>query len=648
MAKEIEKYEASRSCRERENFFLLSCLPVLFLLLLLFAMPYRLFLCMAQYRQEELFSASALAGFALAFTLWVLPEKWKNICTLFRKKSFTVPFLLLCLLPLFHIPSFFKCGAAGFFIPYFYLLLPLFGCVFAEEFREKLPKVLAWAGGILLLVTFAGFFWKAYRYHFFHGIAGNKNWNSSLILVTLPFTIFFLYRYLREKKGFSLKTALFITALPAMAGIYILTCIASLGVFFSLVTGTVYMLLLFLPSLKWRKMAVILLGAAAVAGGICFYMLQEKILPAIYESGSAGERLELLKSTYTALAADTPLTGNLFASIENILTGCRTEEYFKVLNPAIRSTHPHNHFLYMMLGFGLFGGFFLWGVFLVFLPVLKSFFLIAEEKGRWEEKLLLLALIMLLAHGQVDLVLDILPNGAIALLLLGLCWERTFCFGREKGFPSEKGADLQKLFPEKGKNLCIVCSLILLLFPVYLAGTQVGVFYAKEKIFYSENLSAEDWEKYKNILVFLAEKKPQLMYDLLLNALKRGKADTALALSEKIRESAVADYARIHSARGQAFLMLGDVERALEEYKLDAERYPSAVLPIYNMIQIASRNGKKELVLLLQKEFARRAELLKMSQKEFLAILANPHNELAPWHYTEGSIYENWKKRFFR
>ena len=169
----------------------------------------------------------------------------------------------------------------------------------------------------------------------------------------------------------------------------------------------------------------------------------------------------------------------------------------------------------------------------------------------------------------------------------------------------------------------------------------------KEKLFYGKFTEKEAFLLAEK-LSLLAPKDPVLLYDLLLFSLRNGNARMALSLSSLIREGPVPDYARIHMARGQIFLMLGEIDRSLEEYRLDAERYPLAVLPVYNMIQIAERNGREPLLPLLKEELERRKTVLKLSDEEFAAILRDPRKELIPWHCTSGSIYENWKKHFSR
>ena len=98
MTENIKVHDILSPERKRKNSFF-SLLPGLFLLLILFAMPYKLCLFMDRYRQEELFSSSALAFFALSFLLFMLPEKWEKLRILFAEKTFTIPFVLLFLFP---------------------------------------------------------------------------------------------------------------------------------------------------------------------------------------------------------------------------------------------------------------------------------------------------------------------------------------------------------------------------------------------------------------------------------------------------------------------------------------------------------------------------------------------------------------------
>lgn len=629
--------------KEKNGRCLKNIFPSLFLLLLLFAMPYRFIFCMDQYRDTMLFSHTLLAFFVLSFLLFMLQKKFEKFFLLFSGKEFAVPFVFLLILPLLFLPDFFSIGFEGVFFGYFYLFLPLFACINGHFFRENLPKIFSYTGGILLCVTFCGLlFFPRYYYHFLYGFPGNRNWNSSLLLTVLPFTFYSLFHFLKNKRHFSTTSSLLLLCPPAAAAIYILIHIASLGSFISMGAAAVFALL-FLVNTSWRKKLFFFFCILAFFMLAVGFFTFPKILPKLYKAGSAGERVELIKSAGNTLLYHTPiLSGNSFGRIEQLLTANRGKEYFKTLNVAVRSPHPHNHILYVMLGWGVPGGLLFWGILLLLYPVLKSFFLLAEEKGKGEEKLLFLALIMLLTHAQVDLIMEILPNGALALLLLGLCWERSYCRRRKE--------DVEKIFSSRFPVCCKYISYIfasLLLFSALLLTVrQIGTFYWKEKLFYAEDLPEKKRKEYSHFLASLHPFHAPLLYDLLCLSLRKNDPHTALYLADLIRKGPVPDYARIHFAKGQIFLMLGKGSDALEEYRLDAEKYPYAILPVFNMISIAENDHKKHLLPMLKKEFQTRIQALKITQEEFSLMLKDSHNELAPWRYSKENIFENWKKRF--
>lgn len=616
--------------------------PGLFLLILLFCMPYKLFFSVVQYRQEELFSSPALAAFALAFLFFAIPEKGKYLYILFSQKLFSIPFLLLFLLPFFQFSALSTLGAEKFFLPYFYLFLPLFACIFAGEFRKKLPLILAWTSGILFLITFAGAFSRKYYYPIIYGLPGNRNWNAALLLATLPFLLYFLFKYLRNRWQLSRRTALLLLLLPVFMAVYVLTRTGSLGTWAGIAGCGLFFFPALLPNFDLRKKAFLILCIFCILFGGLLFLSRDKILPCIYKSGSAGERIELLSSAITVLLKDTPIQGNSFGRIEELLTTNRSKEYFLVLNPAIRSPHPHNHILYMMLGWGIIGGFLLWGIFLVLIPVIRSYLLFIGEwgKGKNEDKLLFLSMITLLTHGQIDLVLEVWPTGALFLLLLGLCWEKSFVEG--KSVPCGKN-----LTVTGGRKIFFyIAGISFLLFGTFLAGRKAAVAVLKEKLYSSGNLPAEKFVSHIRSLAFLSPENPTLLYDLMLLSLRRNEISTALSLAEIIEKGTTPNYARIHSVKAHAFLMQGNVEGALKEFTLDAQYYPTAVLPIYNMMQIAERHNKKHLLPVLKEEFIHRRNLLHLTEEEFIAILKEPYYELVPWHYSKGSPYQNWQKRF--
>lgn len=625
----------------RERF--VQFLPVLFLVILLMSFPYRFLFSMDQYRMEELFSRTALAVTALSFLVFSLPGKFSEIRSIFSCRKFAVPFVLLFLLPVFSVSGLFKMGSENFFLPLYYLSLPLFSCVFAEEFRKLLPGVLAWTGTILFAVTFFGIiFLPLHYFRIVYGLPGNRNWNSALLLACLPFVLYHVYQFCREKKGLSkLKTCLCLLVV-CFVSLFVFYHTSSLGSAASLCAVLFFVLLFLLPD-KYRKKVLIFSFVSGIILAVCCTFFFKEIETKLGRSGSMGERVELLASAVQSLFCDTPLAGNSFASIEQSLSSNRRKSYFKVLNPAIRSTHPHNHFLYAALGWGALGGLLLWGGFLLILPVVKSFFLLAEEKNKIKEKLLFLSFISLFAHAQVDLILEIWPCGAICLLLLGLNWEKGFCMERMK---EEKGREKEKTLSKKVRIFCWIFGGIFLLYPLFLAGKKAYIMYGKEILFHSAQPEENTRKQLTDLLAFLNPSDPTLLYDLMLLSLRKQDPHTALFLSDLIGKGPVPDYGRIHYARGQIFLMLGRIDESLSEYQKDAVLFPSAVLPVYNMIQIAGRNQKVHMLELLQKEFAGRLEFLRISKEEFAFILANPACELAPWRGDRMSVYENWKKRF--
>ena len=612
--------------------------PGIFLLLLAVSMPARLFISMDQYRNEVLFSQTALAGFALVFTLFSLPEKYVKKYSFLSCKSFFIPFFLLFLLPLCSLKLLPQVGSDGFFLPYYYLILPLFSALFAEEFRKILPRVFAWTEGLILLFSVSSLLLLPQHYYrILFGLPGNRNWNAALVLALLPFLLYALYDFFKRKKHLSFLKTFLLLLIPSAGAFYFLFHTASLGSLVSLCAVLCCIFLFLLPR-NWRKIMFILLFSAGLLTIILSAVFFDRIEPVLGKAGSMGERIEIIKSFGNAMLADIPVAGNTFASIEQALSTHRSEEYFKLLNPAVRSPHPHNHFLYMFMGWGLPCGLILWACMLVILPVIKSLFLLAEEKGNITEKLMFLSLVSLLTHGQVDLIMEIWPCGAIALLLLGLCWEKSFRRKETK----------EILFPEKGKFLCRYLSIFILLFPLFLAGRQAYIFYAKEVLFHSEKLDKNKWDLLTENIAGIYPAHTVLLYDLMLSALHRNEPEKALYFSNLIIRGPVPDYARVHYARGQIFLMLGRIDESLSEYALDGEKFPLAVLPVYNMIRIAERNNRKHLLGPLQKEFSRRINILKITQQEFLSILADPGKELTPWRYTidESKVFANWQKRF--
>ncbi len=279
----------------------------------------------------------------------------------------------------------------------FYLLLPLAGAAAAPELRRLLPGFFA-LSGVLTLLTL----WRELSLGLPPtGIVGNWNWNNTLLAISAAGSVL-LFSHGRKAVAFAI----------AAAGIVVLLWSQFLPGYTSFAT-----LLAFAGSCLglplWRRCPARFRSAAALlllvaAGGVF-------LLAVLNFQGDT--RLELWRATLE-LIRRSPLTGVGPGEFEFAIPGPLADTgYYLTRFAADRQPHPHNELLFLWAQFGLPG----------FLAALLLFALALRGIGRLrlsDTGILIPAgiFLMLLFHGQFDVLLSEPLTGGIFLLLAGFCW----------------------------------------------------------------------------------------------------------------------------------------------------------------------------------------------------------------------------------
>lgn len=486
----------------------------------------------------------------------------------------------------------------------FWITVPAMVCMNADSFRKLLPAYVLAVGGYSFFYSSGSELrniWSA-------GITGNVNWTASLAVVTM---IFFGGLILEWRRKCPLPKRKKLILIFGMAGELLLLRqlwgIGSKGAAAAAVlTGLLY---LFLRSGK--KVRKILAGAALVcvfAGAVWAVRNTDAIGRFISDDGRV-----IFWENALRLIADHPLFGVGQGSFENEYMRYRNLDYFWLLNPAPRSNHPHNHLLFMAGSWGI-AGLVLWGV-LLFGPLgimIRRFY--RHEAVPVFETVCFLTVCCSFLHGCLDLVLVSMPTSLIALMCLGVLWEGVI----DRTRPAKE-------LPRYGK---IAAALLML-------GLGAGIawqsFHAASQVRRAlrNELTPEE-------IVQTAKRCPgeyPANYELLKHLEKRGDPRSALAVADIMLQSHTPNYPGLHLGRGNALMRLGRFAEALADYRTEAELFPLALRPVYNMVVAARCLKNYPLARKIEEELLGRMRLRGNSEQELKIIIAGKqgdHYDLRP------------------
>ena len=250
------------------------------------------------------------------------------------------------------------------------------------------------------------------------GVPGNRNWHGILIVATTPFAALYAAR-LSRRLGFGGKKAwiaIVPVAIPMAMALY--RC-QSRGANLALAVAAAFLLFawgLSSPEKKTRRTAWISAVAVAVvlalsAGTLAVSKnetlskaLAEDVRPPLWR-GAANMML-----SHPLAGVGQPQYESSFAAYVPLSRFLRSKQY------ALRSNHPHNHFLYLGGSFGIIA--LMAALFLYFVPLAAG----AAGFRRMDTvaKLYLFAYTALLTHSAFDLVASRWPTGIALLALQGV------------------------------------------------------------------------------------------------------------------------------------------------------------------------------------------------------------------------------------
>ena len=489
-------------------------------------------------------------------------------------------------------------------ISIYWCIIPIFGAVYRNDLERKLPAAL----GFLWLANVIVCIWTETDRAEMHGITGNWNWSSILMLVTFPFALRCVPRNCKGRKIYLVLMTIITLVLMAF--------LQSRAVVLSAVAGAG-----FWAFLKYRKLRIplaTLLAVLIAAGGFAAF----KVFPERTQAFLKSElRVELWKST-VRMIKDGPI-GSGVVTFENTFIPYRTIEYFKHHHAALRDPHPHNELLYLAASLGVIAAvaFALWIIFMLVKAVQEY------DKGFMSRKrvLFLLCFIMIFCNSMLDMTLQVWPVGILGLLFFGM-----FAFPGKR--VNEESTDVPA--NRIGKFLFIFTAFLAL-------ANMIGTFCWDASHNAALRMNTPEAKQYAKKALIFAPEVPLQVYRSAMDMSSRDR-EFSMELVDHMMQTPWKDFVHIHGLKAQLLALKGEDEKAVQEYWLDAQCYPLQILPCFGILMAYGRMGREDLFFPIVVEFERRKRLRNLTREQVKAIYMRPEYDLHPERI--GQKYEKRKK----
>ena len=475
-----------------------------------------------------------------------------------------------------------------------WISIPLLAFLQYRAFRKLLPAYVLAIGGYGFLYSAVGDLrgiWNA-------GITGNVNWTAALFVMTMIFLGWFtLDRRNQCKQTGQRKMILGFGIAGELLLFWQVWKIGSKGAF--LAAGLTALLYFFLRgTAKIRKILIALALLGLFAGSFWSVKHTDAIGRFINDDGRV-----ILWENAVNLIADHPVFGVGQGAYENEYMRYRKADYFFILNPAARSNHPHNHLLYMAGSWGI-AGLILWGI-LLFAPLavmIRKYY--RHETVDPLATACFLTLCYAVLHGSLDIIMESMPTGFIALMCLGMLWHDNL---------TDPARPPIVIPPHKIKWAVTAAAVLV----AGLMAWHNSYAVCQVRRAYRNELSADE-------IVRTARScsgEYQANFALLNYLLKRGETAAALAVTDVMLCSHTPNYPGVHMGRGNALMRLGRFGEALENYRVEAELFPLTLRPVYNMIVAARAMKDPALAAKLETELRERMRIRGNDERDLKIII---------------------------
>lgn len=552
------------------------------------------------------FDLNALPFLFLALPL-LSPE---NLLALWRRDSISRWLLILtavnflsAILSQFRLPG----PPDRFCIALFYLLLPLAGCAWADCWKRQLPFFFTGLALVTLIINFNEFFHNLEPI----GLSGNWNWNQTLLAVSLPFPFLLLCR----------KHARLIILAAAAAAVFLLWLLFPHNTSRAVILAVPGAALLLLCSRFGSNSRIRVLPAILVAaGGVALFLIVMLAPPApIAAELNADSRIQLWRGAFD-LVNNNILFGVGPGRFEDVIPHYLPEDYFRTPFVADRHPHPHNEILLYLSNFGVIG--LIWAVLLITVLVrgiirLRSF----DRIGLG----LAFAALVLLLHGQLDVLLSTPLAGGIFLLLAGMFWK--------SGAPRPE--PVQTAIPVRARR---IAALFCILAGVYIAWGNFASGLALRSARLARDRgdipkASADLRKSLNI-------KPTPQAYLFQGSIelfdRKDPVAAANAFGELEKRLGLSNYSHANGLMARALASSGREKEALVYFEREQRNFPLSGLNAGFALMVLRRNASPEIVSAAEERFHTVMAAKGLTPADFPLLLRNPLWDDSPLLLREG------------
>lgn len=385
----------------------------------------------------HLFLVASLFFYPLLYAGLILPVEYYSSLTLFTPGTLSLLAVALCFTEYKKILAFCRyniwpailvgivvggCLLHYCLIPNYnfdYLLssliwvsIPCFVALNHRAFEKILPYFLTLLAFLNLIQSSKEVFFETPLY----GIAGNWNWNGTLIVISTPFFMLFITKLCRQLKikPFAVKS---LNILVAALSIYYIYLCDSKGVWVALAVTAMLFTCIQCRNGFWGRL--MLWGIPAELAGIVIFLY----LGGSFSAGAfmmRDVRMQLWSGTL-ALIRDNLLSGVGQPLFESAYASYNPIEYYLSFFATDRNPDPHNHLLLFLASNGIFA-FTAWLI-LLSLPF-RKLSLRLNQPGNLRMKLYFFVALFLFLHGLLDMTLVVWPMNIVFLVITGIFWGR--------------------------------------------------------------------------------------------------------------------------------------------------------------------------------------------------------------------------------
>ena len=483
---------------------------------------------------DVLFISSHVTGIIAAAIILLFPERVKNVFSKPLPRVWLIAVMVSGALAVAnHI--LFPGNPAMLLAATQTLFLPIAGVALSPELRRAAIPCGAVTCIILLFFTITGD-------KFLTGFTGNWNWNFTMICATIPALTAWI---IPKKHPFIIATIINVVLMTV-----VVLCFPELAP-----RGTIAALILtalIAPAIRKisrERRPTALVGVALAIGFLFFSAINAPVSSQVNDS-----RFQLWRSS-VAMAKKHLFTGCGTGRFEQAVRHHMTKEYFFTEYAATRHPHPHNELIFYISEFGIAGAV----MFILFCGCALKY---TSHKNDYASRWLIWLFLLLLLHGQVDVLLSTPLAGSYFLLAGGALAAR----GTRK--TQVKAATLRKTL----SVILFICAAVF----------AVNIFIATSHLRNAKLLIREPQPLAALEQLSISLKKfpvPEARYiaaNILLFDLKQPAA--AITQLLKLEHEICGGFHHSYGVTARALTALGKFDSAKEYFALEREAFPYSAL----------------------------------------------------------------------